>query len=141
MKKIVVISTQKTQPTILNSDATNLAGLKSSLGFLGDLSQMRIVVKETKQTLEFDDSVLPEGDFTLFVSPKNIKAGAQDIIAVLERLKEKFTSKVGEAFDELIEAVEEGEFEVEGSTPTPVASSVVISREDQSFLEQMKGMH
>lgn len=37
---------------------------------------LKAIVAETKNTLESGDAVLPTGNFTLFLSPINIKAGA-----------------------------------------------------------------
>lgn len=142
MKKVIVVSSQKSAPVILTTEASKFGELKRDLsnqGF-GDLSNSRVVVKETKATLEFEEAVLPDTDFTLFISPKEIKAGSQDIVGILETLKEKFLSKVEEAFNETIEEVEDGVYTIEDSTPLVATSTPRISAEDQDFLAQMKNM-
>ena len=75
IREIKVISSTRTTPKILNSEATTWGQLKDSLSDLGDMNAMTALVKETRNSLQLDDSALPEGPFTLYLSPKNIKAG------------------------------------------------------------------
>lgn len=148
LKKIVVIATTKSQPTVINSEATTWGQLQDSLSSFGDLSKLRAVVKETKTTLELEDAILPVEDFTLFLSPKQIKAGAVDLVSVLQALKVKLDT----AIDELVEEVESGDHEAcagdetytaTSSTPNPTATPVAaprISDEDQAFLNSLKSL-
>jgi len=39
---------------------------------------MRVVVRETKNTLQDDGALLPAGDFILFVVPEKVKSGGKD---------------------------------------------------------------
>lgn len=55
------------------TSATILGELVKELGLKPD--NERIMIKETKVTLEDDLAQLPEGEFTLFVSQKKIKSG------------------------------------------------------------------
>lgn len=41
-------------------------------------SGMRVVVRETKNTLQDDAALLPAGDFVLFLVPEKVKSGAKD---------------------------------------------------------------
>lgn len=41
-----------------------------------DIDGMRVVVRETRNTLEHDDAILPDGDFTLYIMPSKTKSGA-----------------------------------------------------------------
>lgn len=105
LRKIIVIST-KAQPKEIRSEATTWEQLKDVLSSeFGDLGKMRAVVKETKATLELGDALLPDEDFTLYLTAKQIKAGKVDIESVLQTLKEKFSNMVNEILDE----VENGE--------------------------------
>ncbi len=137
IRKIVVVSTTRTTPVVLNSSAETWGELQDALvGQFGNVSALRAVVKETKNDLTSNDAVLPEGDFTLFLAPKQIKAGVgTDIVSVLEALKDKWIS----AIDEVIEEIEEGDH---GGTVSGIGSGTTsISSEDRRALEQiMKGL-
>lgn len=151
-RKITVISTSKSQPTTFESEATTYGQLKDSLREFGDLGKLRVVVKETKSTLELDDAVLPQTDFTLFLTAKQIKAGAVDIAAVLSTLRNNMVAKIEEAFDETLEAVEDGNFGEEDEEDEdqdeeygcgesiPKASSNKISQEDLNILKEMENL-
>lgn len=131
-RKIIVVSTTKTTPKVLYSEATNWRELQDSLGEFGNVSSMRAVVKETKNDLTSPEAVLPEGDFTLFLTPKQIKAGfGTDIVSVLESLRDKWN----DAIDAIIEEVEEGQHQ--GSVQSAAKATTSVSNEDQDFLRKM----
>lgn len=138
LRKVVVISTTKSQPKEFYSEATNFGQLKDSLSEFGEISKMRAVVKESKATLELDEAVLPEGDFTVFLTPKQIKAGAIDIAAALTALRDKLY----ESYTEVIDSIEDGDFGEEDEV-VEVASKTAtnrISAEDQAMLDQIAGL-
>lgn len=145
IRQIIVVSTTKTQPKVLNSAASTWGQLQDALASdFGNLSSMRAVVKETRNDLTSPEAVLPEGNFTLFLSPKQIKAGGVDLVAALEALKQKWNN----AIDELIEEAEDGEYDSEDedeeeeyfTTSYKAKSAPVkgISAEDKAILEQLK---
>lgn len=137
LRKIVVITTTKSQPKELYSEATTYGQLKDSLREFGDLEKMRAVVKESKTTLELNEASLPDSDFTLFLSPKQIKAGEIDIAAVLRSLQ----SKIDNAFDEAIEEVEDGVHDDdEEVAPRAKSAGSVISDEDREFMNQLDNL-
>jgi hypothetical protein len=41
------------------------------------LPDMKIVIKQTKTTIESDSSVLPDGEVTIYLTPGKVKAGAR----------------------------------------------------------------
>lgn len=137
LRKIVVITTTKSQPKELYSEATTYGQLKDSLREFGNLEKMRAVVKESKTTLELNEASLPDSDFTLFLSPKQIKAGEIDIAAVLRSLQ----SKIDNAFDEAIEEVEDGVHDDdEEVAPRAKSAGSVISDEDREFMNQLDNL-
>lgn len=138
LRKVVVISTTKSQPKEFYSEATNFGQLKDSLSEFGDISKMRAVVKESKATLELDEAVLPEGDFTVFLTPKQIKAGAIDIAAALTALRDK----IYESYTEVIDSIEDGDFgeEDEVQEVAPKTATNRISAEDQAMLNQLANL-
>lgn len=46
-------------------------------GMLGS-GDVKLVIKQTKATIETDDVVLPEGDITVYIFPGKVKAGNVD---------------------------------------------------------------
>ena len=141
LKKIVVISTTNSQPNELHSEASTYGQLKDSLREFGDLDKMRAVIKESKTTLELNDAVLPDSDFTLFLTPKQIKAGAINIAEVLRSLRDK----INNAFNDAIEEVEDGEHDEEDDcedyvAPRAKSAGPVISNEDRDFMNQLSNL-
>lgn len=145
MRKILVISTTRSTPKEVWSDARTWGELKDALvQDYGDVSKMRAVVKETKVDLAANEAELPSGDFTLFLSPKQIKAGNNvDIVNVLQALKDRWNTSI----DEIIEDIEDGDYdEDEDPEPTPSrnhgssrsSGGAIISSEDAAFLRKLQ---
>lgn len=83
MRKIEVINTADASLSkSFESDATTYGQIKNELGVAP--GSMKVVVRETKVTLEADDAVLPEGDFTLYLFPGKVKSGWDDYDAADE---------------------------------------------------------
>lgn len=138
-RKIVVISTTKSQPKEFYSEATTYGQIQDSLRDFGDLTKMRAVVKESKATLELSEAALPDGDFTLYLTPKQIKAGGVDLVEVLRALQEKMS----EGFDQVIEALEDGEYGDPEEAAAAVVAKVagpVITTEDQRMLNELANL-
>ncbi len=105
MRQIKIVSASKGSKT-LQSSATSWGQLKDAISSdYPDIDKMNVVIKETKTALVLDESVLPEGDFQIFLAPKNIKAGGLSRVEVLKKLREKLS----DAIDELIDEIEEDE--------------------------------
>lgn len=76
MRRVTVISTLKSNPVPYDSNATTWGELKDVVARdFGDVSGMKAVVKETRNTLDQDAAVLPEDNFTIFLTQSKIKAG------------------------------------------------------------------
>lgn len=132
IRSIKIASSTKTSVQVLQSEAVTWGQLKDSLSDYGDLSKMTAMVKETRHTLQLDDAVLPEGDFTLYLSPKNIKAGSEKSVQILKDLKEGFIATI----DEIIENIEEGDYDHLSESKS---KSVPKSAEDENFLKKLAG--
>ena len=133
MRDIKVVSASRGSKTI-SSSAENWGQLKDSLrADYPDLEKMNAVVRETKTALILDESILPEGNFQLFLAPKQIKAGTLTRVEVLERLRDKLT----DAINELIDEVEQEEDEV---TSFPSSSRTRQQEDDERFLSKLSGL-
>lgn len=76
MRRITVISTQKNDPKVYNSSATTWGELKHYVeADFGSLDNLKAVVKETRNSLESDQSVLPDGNCVILLTQTKIKAG------------------------------------------------------------------
>jgi hypothetical protein len=75
MKNVTVFNTQSNTPSSFTTEATTYGEIKH---LIPGADSMKVVVRETKVTLENDDALLPEGDFTLFLFPEKVKSGAID---------------------------------------------------------------
>lgn len=77
MNKIVtIISSRMDSNKTINTAASTWGQLKGELSSQGiDVSGMRAMVQQTKVNLENDNAVLPENNFTLFLTPGKIKSG------------------------------------------------------------------
>lgn len=74
--KVNVYSTQMGVKTV-ETEAELWGDLQKDLKKAGiTFNKMKVVIGETKHTLEADSGVLPKNDFTLFLMPKKTKAGA-----------------------------------------------------------------
>jgi hypothetical protein len=135
LREIKVLSSTRGGVKTVYSEATQWGQLKDSLSEFGDISKMSAVIKETKNTLSVDDALLPEGDFTLYLSPKQIKAGNTREVQILEDLKSAFN----DAVDEIIAGIEEGDYDhLESARKGGKSSSEAIDDEDKAFLAGLK---
>lgn len=137
MRTVTVIGTTLSNPREYQTEATTWGQLKDLISpDFGNVEGMKAVVKETRGNLERNDAVLPEEDFTLFLTPGKIKAGAVDVVQMLSALKEEFNA----AIDEVIDRTQNGDFDVEDSNenaPTKVGQKG-ISAEDAAFLRELQ---
>lgn len=131
LRNITIASTTRSTPVRITSEATTWGQLKDSLrNDFRDLEQMRAVVRETRNDLASDDAVLPTGDFSILMSPKQIKAGGLDVKAILRDLAERFTDSV----EEIIVDIEDGDY-VDESTTTNVAADATLMSELKKLKE------
>lgn len=76
-RNIKIFNQESNQSIIITSDATTWAQLRNEINSDGRISanNKSAIIRETKVTLEFDDSILPEGEFILFLFPVKVKSG------------------------------------------------------------------
>ena len=74
--RIVKIKTQSMNHMLeKETDARTFGELKQEFAGEVDFNDMAVIDRATRVSYEFDDSVLPDGDFSLFLFVKNIKGG------------------------------------------------------------------
>lgn len=134
LRDITVASTTRSGAKVITTEAQTWGQLKDSLrADFGDLEKMRAVVRETRNDLTSDDAVLPNENFTLLLTPKQIKAGAVDIVAVLVDVKERFS----ESIDDIISGIEDGDYN-KVATKSDSVKSVTTSTSLAKTLEDLK---
>ena len=75
-RTITVIGTTLSTPREYTTSASTWGQLKDLVSRdFGDTSNMSAVCKETRNTLDRNDALLPDGSCTVFLSQKKIKAG------------------------------------------------------------------
>lgn len=137
LRTITVASTSRSGAKTIQSEASTWGQLKDALSHdFGDVHNMRAVIRESRTDLVSDDAVLPDGAFTVLLTPKQIKAGAKDVdvIRVLEAVKELFSNGLDEIMDEV--SVDGGEFSM--PEVTKKVKNVGVSSTLQRELEDLK---
>lgn len=82
MRKITIVSTKIDGKVELNSSATTWGELKPELTNNNiSISDMKVMEKDSKMTLDSDSAVLPTGDVILFLTPGKVKSGNDEINA------------------------------------------------------------
>jgi hypothetical protein len=133
MRTVTVISTQKNQPQTYTTPATTWGQLRDLITRdFGNVSEMKAVVKETRNSLDVADALLPTGNFTVFLTQAKIKAGGVNLAAVIAALKEEFIT----AFEEVEARIDDGEFDV--AAQNDVVGGSRISEEDRRALQQLQ---
>lgn len=92
MKKVTIVSTNTDQVFDIETNAETWGEL-SRHERIGGANGMRAMIGETKHTLESPDAILPQTDFTLYLSPSKVKSGfsredREDIDEIIEFLED-----------------------------------------------------
>lgn len=128
MRKIKLYSSLGVSGTI-ETNVTTLGQLKPLLRDREiDSEGLAFLVGETKNELTMDDSILPEGDFKLYLLPKKTKSGNSNKFARLASLFED----ISDIFSELASQKNES-YEV-----TEAKISERLSFEDQEALDEVQ---
>ncbi len=76
LRSIIIISTQGANRVTINSSATTWSELQQEINAEGTFSANDVQpLIRGGAAIESGSHVLPEGDFTLFITPSKIKAG------------------------------------------------------------------
>lgn len=80
MRKITIVSTQTDDVFDIESSAETWGELMRHDRLVG-ANNMKATVRETRNSLDLPEAILPAGDFTLYLSPTKVKSGwsAQDL--------------------------------------------------------------
>ena len=141
MIRKIKIYTTNGMPGTIDTNATTLAGIKPLLRERNiNFEGMKMLVGETKNELSMDESVLPEGDFKLYLMPAKTKSGVDfdDMeynIGVIQTNLQRVEDKV----DQVLSALKNASTATSYSVPS-VASTPGISIEDQREIEKLKAL-
>lgn len=76
-RKIIVVSTKDNARKEITTDVRTWGELQPLINAERiSTSDMKAMVRETKVNLDHTGAVLPEGDFTLFLTPGKVKSGS-----------------------------------------------------------------
>ena len=138
MVRKIKIYTANGMPGTIETNATNLGGLKPILRERNiNFDGMKMLVGETKNELSMDESVLPEGDFKLYLMPAKTKSGVdfddmednvEHITSAVIRIENKVDSILAK-----LNASSNATSYITPSAPTPP-----ISIEDQREIEELR---
>jgi hypothetical protein len=104
MRKVTVFSTTTNRKVVVTTDVTTWGQLKAVSEVRGLLADnMDYVVKETKLGLASDESVLPTGDFTVFMIQKKTKAG----VISRERMREIIEEETDDLVNSILERLDD----------------------------------
>ena len=104
MRKIIVYST-KGKSGSFESDAKTWGEVQSDVRrIVGDLDNLIATESVNKTNLGHQDSVLPEGDFKIFLRPSKTKSGATDFSSMSFRELRAFIADKGQACKDYLNA-------------------------------------
>ena len=141
MIRKIKIYTTNGMPGTIDTNATTLAGIKPLLRERNiNFEGMKMLVGETKNELSMDESVLPEGDFKLYLMPAKTKSGVDfdDMEDNIENIQTNL-QRVEDKVDQVLSALKNASTATSYSTPS-VASASTISMEDQREIEKLKAL-
>ena len=141
MIRKIKIYTTNGMPGTIDTNATTLAGIKPLLRERNiNFEGMKMLVGETKNELSMDESVLPEGDFKLYLMPAKTKSGVDfdDMEDNIENIQTNL-QRVEDKVDQVLSALKNASTTTSYSVPS-VASTPGISIEDQREIEKLKAL-
>lgn len=141
MIRKIKIYTTNGMPGTIDTNATTLAGIKPLLRERNiNFEGMKMLVGETKNELSMDESVLPEGDFKLYLMPAKTKSGVDfdDMEDNIENIQAKL-QRVEDKVDQVLSALKNASTATSYSVPS-VAYTPGISIEDQREIEKLKAL-
>lgn len=141
MIRKIKIYTTNGMPGTIDTNATTLAGIKPLLRERNiNFEGMKMLVGETKNELSMDESVLPEGDFKLYLMPAKTKSGVDfdDMEDNIENIQTNL-QRVEDKVDQVLNALKNASTATSYSVPS-VASTPGISIEDQREIEKLKAL-
>lgn len=101
-----------------------------------DYSGMKMLVGETKNELNVDDAVLPEGDFKLYLVPQKTKSGSiEDTLEEIQDEQAEQAAKLNQ-----ILSILKGNGGAIAASPVSGALKSGISAEDQKALDEIRSM-
>lgn len=75
MRKVTIVSTNTDEVFDIESSAETWGELKREGRLANIVDGMKAIVRETKNTLENDQAIIPQSEFVLYLSPSKVKSG------------------------------------------------------------------
>lgn len=98
MRKVTIYSSNLGNGLSFDTDVTSFGQLQTVFMEKGvSYNNMKVVIGETRVTLEHPDAVLPEGDFKVFLLPMKTKSGKMSRTEIYNEIK-KLKNEKGDAF-------------------------------------------
>jgi hypothetical protein len=112
-KEVKVFSTRdnRTQVFTVDDNVTTFSELKAAISGV-EFSGMKVVVKETRNTLESGNAQLPSGNFTLYLFPEKVKSGfgsdqdgdeenlEHSVVAAIRAMQRRINNIIDEAVED-----------------------------------------
>ena len=138
MVRKIKIYTANGMPGTIETNATNLGGLKPILRERNiNFDGMKMLVGETKNELSMDESILPEGDFKLYLMPAKTKSGVDfDVIEDNVKYTANVVRRIESKIDDILAKLSASPNAT--SYVTPSTSTTSISMEDQREIEELR---
>lgn len=122
---------------------TNAVTLGDLLPILGEreinTSGMKLLVGETKNELSMPESVLPEGDFKLYLVPSKTKSGGVDLEEMAEQVEaiEDTVEDIHEKVNKILSLLQNGGCSNSG---VKTGSASTYSREDEEAMRELNSL-
>lgn len=118
-RKVTLKVTSQKELIHKESDARTFGELKKDLNKV-KWSGMRVVVRETKNTLQDEAAILPAGDFVLFLVPEKVKSGMSKVKKAVKKLKNIATASYNElrSHGSYLNSVKGAKLDITGGTET-----------------------
>jgi hypothetical protein len=131
-RTVKVVSTRLNKVAKIETSAKTKAELEKDLKAAGiDYSGMHMMVKDTRCSLELDESVLPEGDFTVMILAKKMKSG------VTKKVVKKPVKKATPAKKPVKKAAPVAKKKVTKKAPKEIEDD---DNDDQELLKEAKNL-
>lgn len=113
MRNVIVASTASNQAKRISTSATTWGELRVEREVAALISgDVEAIVNPGKVTLGRDESLLPTGDFQLYLIPKKNKAGAADYSGIGEAIAAAISKAASIATDDEVETLKDDLIEV-----------------------------
>lgn len=130
MRRITLYSSRNGR-NVLDTDARTWGEIKEAVGQFYDLSTLKAAESINKTTLESDAAVLPTEDFTIFLRPKNVKAGNINLLLDMRQQLQVMSNTV----ESLIREANYNDTMSKSLAPSPTIQEPIVDPLESAFRE------